>query len=225
MPIVAAFSLTAVAIASFSGTVTRRSDRHVVPSPPRAAPFMDFEHSLINTQGMSSAAFAPARPLARRARAPSRTASASVARSSRASKVNMRSVAIADFTAEAPALSPRRIYSRTELTHQMTNDGQRTMLLFGAKACRTCRMLQPKMERIAASAGVRFLYVHFDSYTAPIFVENSVAATPTVFVYDAYGALADRAVYSSASLPQLSLALERAAAGVDRVASDRFAAG
>jgi len=223
MPIMAAFSLTAVAIASFSGTVTRRSDRHVVPSPQRAAPFMDLEHStLINTQGMSSAAFAPARPLARRARAPSRTASASVARSSRASKVNMRSVAVADFTAEAPALSPRRIYSRTELTHQMTNDGQRTMLLFGAKACRTCRMLQPKMERIAASAGVRFLYVHFDSYTAPIFVENSVAATPTVFVYDAHGALTDRAVYSSASLPQLSLALERAAAGV---ASDRFAAG
>jgi len=68
------------------------------------------------------------------------------------------------------------------------------------------------MERLAAKAGANFLFVYHDVATNGLFAEHEVTQTPTVHVYDAAGALFDRAVYSAADLPRFSSVLGGACA-------------
>jgi len=116
--------------------------------------------------------------------------------------------------AAAPAApAPRRLFSGSELVRALDEHGQRpTVLVWGAKACRTCRRVQPQMERLAAKAGANFLFVYHDVATNGLFAEHEVTQTPTVHVYDAAGALFDRAVYSAADLPRFSSVLGGACA-------------
>jgi len=104
--------------------------------------------------------------------------------------------------------APRRVYSGTELVRALDDHGQRpTVLIFGAKRCRACRLVQPQMERLTTKAGANFLFVYHDVATNGVFAEHEVTQTPTVHVYNAAGALVDRSVYSTADLPRFSSVL------------------
>lgn len=112
---------------------------------------------------------------------------------------------VAEAATDTPNAPPgRRLYSATEVERALAeHDGlAKTVLVFGAKSCRTCRLVQPKMERMAGRAGARFLYVYHDATTSDVFRAHDVKQTPTVLVYDDAGALIDRAAYSTADLPR-----------------------
>lgn len=94
----------------------------------------------------------------------------------------------------------RKLRSDAEVTIALGElEGQPTVLLFGARSCRTCRLTQPKLERLAWQSGARFLYVHHGVETREAFAEHAVTATPTIEVYDSEGDLVDRGVYSTAA--------------------------
>lgn len=193
-----------------------------------ATPTMDFE-SLYDVWGVSSATLLP--PVLRtttRCRAPETSSAwkgredifpvdthvfeALGERDARAtSSVSARTSSRLTSQVMADAATPRRIYSRTELSRALSEtDGQPTVLVFGAKTCRTCRRIQPKMEQLTRKAGARFLYVYHDSATDAIFAEHEISQTPTVQVFDRVGALVDRTVYSGADLPYFSRVLDGA---------------
>jgi len=113
------------------------------------------------------------------------------------------------------APSYHQLHSREELLAALSSSrGRPAVLVFASKACRTCRRLQPKLERAATRAGADFFLVHHDASTDAIFREHGVRLTPTVQVYDAVGTLVDRQVYSTADLPHLSSVLESVAFGI-----------
>lgn len=60
------------------------------------------------------------------------------------------------------------------------------------------------MERIAAKAGARFLYLYHDKLTDAVFNEYAVTETPTTVVYDAQGALVSQEVYAIGDMPRLA---------------------
>jgi len=104
--------------------------------------------------------------------------------------------------------APRRVFSEAELLSALGDPrGRPTVLVFGSKACRTCRLLQPKMQRSAFKHGARFLFVYHDAVTKDIFASRDITQTPTVQVFDAHGSLADHNVYGSADLPRLESVL------------------
>ena len=112
-------------------------------------------------------------------------------------------------TDAARVASPRRLYDGVELRKALARrDGWPTVLLYGSKLCRTCRMIQPKMQQMASTAGAKFLYIHHDRTTDDVFTEHTVTQTPTALVYDASGTLIDRAVYSSSNLAHFAEVLE-----------------
>lgn len=112
----------------------------------------------------------------------------------------------------APHHAPRRLYTAGELEAALSSSrekGLSTVVLFGSKACRTCRLLQPKMEALAARAHAGFLFVQHDRTTKDLFATHGVTQTPTLHVYTGDGTLVDSAVYASSDLPRLSSVLER----------------
>merc|ERR1719240_2402926 len=82
-------------------------------------------------------------------------------------------------------------------------DGTPTLLVFATKRCRACRVLVPKLERIAKQRGVHLLTVYHDSVTDAAFVEHEVSETPTTCVYDGSGTQVSHQVYMADELPQL----------------------
>ncbi|KAL1528973.1 hypothetical protein AB1Y20_010294 [Prymnesium parvum] len=108
--------------------------------------------------------------------------------------------------AEAPP--PVQVFSSHDLASRLRGGGNLpTLLVFGAKQCRMCRMLQPKLQRLAARRGARLLVVHHDRGTHHIFDEYNVTETPTVIVFDAQGRAVRRDVYGNKELPQLDAVL------------------
>lgn len=119
------------------------------------------------------------------------------------------------MAAEAAVGEPasRRLYTDTELLDVLSeHDGRPTVLVFGAKSCRACRRIQPKLERLAASMGARFYFIYHDVSTSALFAQHAITQTPTVQVYSGSGALYERAVYSGADLAHFSSVLDGALA-------------
>jgi len=113
---------------------------------------------------------------------------------------------------------PRRLYSASEMQRALegeSRDGCPTVLMFGSKACRTCRVIQPKMEKLTAKAGATFLFMHHDASTNAIFSERAVTHTPTVEIYNGRGVLVERAVYAPSDLSRLSSVLDGMMVGID----------
>lgn len=103
---------------------------------------------------------------------------------------------------------PERIHTAEELQARLQlTDGLPTVLLFGAKHCRACRMLQPKLERVSKSSGARFLYVHHDKTTDALFAAHDVSQTPTAVVYDARGQEVRRQLVEASELKALGALL------------------
>jgi len=117
--------------------------------------------------------------------------------------------------AEMAPLAPQRLHTRAELLKALDDrGGDPIVLLFGAKACRTCRRLLPTLAQLGRRASARVYYVYYDTTTQHLFVEHAISVTPTVHVYDGTsGALLEHGVYySAAHLSHLSRVLETAVA-------------
>lgn len=112
--------------------------------------------------------------------------------------------------AAAPAVAkPRKISTGAELAHELSQPSDvPTVVVFGAKTCRMCRMVQPKLEKAAAKAGVPLLYMHYNKKSDDVYRELAISQTPTVHVYDAAGTLVSSDVYKVADVPKLKSVLE-----------------
>ena len=109
------------------------------------------------------------------------------------------------YTARRTAPVPERLFLASELRQRLqSSNGVPTVVVFGARTCRACRALQPKMERVAQAAAVRFLYVYHDKLTHDVFDEYQVTETPTTVVFDAAGALVSQEVYAAGDMPRLA---------------------
>jgi len=103
---------------------------------------------------------------------------------------------------------PERIFSRRELQARLAqHGGLPTVVVFGARRCRMCRMLQPKLERLAADGGARFFFLYHDRTTDDVFSEQGVTQTPTTVVYDGVGTEVSREVYTSSGLREFEALL------------------
>ena len=66
-------------------------------------------------------------------------------------------------SAKVAVAKPRKISTAAELALELSQPSDTpTVVIFGAKTCRMCRMVQPKLEKAAAKAGVPLLYMHYD---------------------------------------------------------------
>ena len=111
----------------------------------------------------------------------------------------------------ASALAPRQLHTTEELAALLAAPfGTPTVVVFGAKGCRTCHALQPRLQKIAAQAGATFTYLHYGKPTHEAFVEHEVTKTPTVHVYNGGGTLIDSSVYAPKDVAKLASVLKAA---------------
>lgn len=183
---------------------------HVTSSVPTTA--KPPRGSAIRSRGRTERLVPPASALTHRGIISS-TAST---RSSSSGGISTRSSSqLGSSSASLLAQSYHQLYSREQLLAALSSSrGRPTVLLFASKSCRTCRRMQPKIERAAMEAGADFLFVHHDTSTDALFREHDVRLTPTVQVYDAVATLVDKHVCSTADLPHLSGVLESVAFGI-----------
>lgn len=119
-----------------------------------------------------------------------------------------KAVASEARAAQARAPKSRKVESAAELALELSKPSERpTVVVFGAKQCRTCRQVQPKLERAAAKAGASFLHMHYGAKTDELYREHGITHTPTVHVYDRAGELVSSDVYKLADVPKLARVL------------------
>jgi len=107
--------------------------------------------------------------------------------------------------ARSTVTAGERLYSAADLRKRLAtpSDGP-TVVVFGARTCRACRTLQPKMERIAAKADARFLFMYHDRSTDDVYTEYDVTQTPTTLVFDAAGNQVSRQVWAAKEMPKFA---------------------
>jgi thiol-disulfide isomerase/thioredoxin len=108
---------------------------------------------------------------------------------------------------KARAVAPQKLDTADQLAAALEQIDRPTVLVFGAKACRMCRMVQPKLERVAAQAGAKLLYMHYDKQSEDAYHAHGVTATPTVHLYDGAGELVSAEVYKMKDVPKMAKAL------------------
>lgn len=98
----------------------------------------------------------------------------------------------------AAAPEPRQLRSSQELAAVMAAPwtGIPKVVFYGAKGCRTCHALQPKLQRLAAKARAEFVFMHYGKDTHEAYAQQAITHTPTVNVYDGAGSLVDSAAYA-----------------------------
>ena len=113
-------------------------------------------------------------------------------------------------------LAPKQLYTSAELSNELANlpaFGMPTVLVFGAKACRTCKAVQPRAQQMASQAGAQFRFIHHNTATQAAFVEHGITQTPTIHVYDGEGNLVNSNVYTLKTVKDLGGVLD----GVQKV--------
>ena len=109
--------------------------------------------------------------------------------------------------------APRQLHTADELAQLLAAQSDTpTVIFFGAKGCRTCHALQPRLQKIAAQAGATFTYLHYGKPTHEAYVQHEVSKTPTVHVYNGGGLLIDSSVYASKDVARLASVLKGARA-------------
>lgn len=114
--------------------------------------------------------------------------------------------------ATSTTLKPRQVNSAAELALELSKPFEEpTVVIFGAKSCRSCRQMQPRIEKVAKKAGAKLLFLHYGRETDSVYRQHEIKHTPTVHVYGRDGNLLDSTVYNKPSeLSQLMSILERA---------------
>jgi thiol-disulfide isomerase/thioredoxin len=111
--------------------------------------------------------------------------------------------------AKTASSKPRKIATGAELRQELSQPTDKpTVVVFGAKSCRMCKMVQPKVERAAAKGGAALLYMHYNTESEDVYREHGISQTPTVHVYDTAGQLVSSAVYKVADVPKLASVLQ-----------------
>lgn len=121
--------------------------------------------------------------------------------------------AAAEVSVPKKAAGPKKVGSAAELALELSMPpAVPTVVIFGAKMCRTCRSVQPKVERLATKMGARVLFLHHDKESEPAFREHGIKQTPTIQVYDENGSMISTGVYKVSDVSKLQSVLEEATA-------------
>lgn len=112
----------------------------------------------------------------------------------------------------SPRAKPRKVATGAELALALAERTETpTLVVYGAKTCRMCRMVQPLLEKVAGKAGVRMLSMTYGKKSDDVYRAYNITATPTVHVHDSAGSLvASEVIYEPSDLPKLADVLARA---------------
>lgn len=74
-----------------------------------------------------------------------------------------------------------RLYTSEEVMKLVSASGPEPLvLLFGSKACRACRQLQPRLAKYARKESIAFCHVDHGAATDDAFQELNIVVTPTL---------------------------------------------
>lgn len=93
---------------------------------------------------------------------------------------------------------PVDLFDKAALGAALTQATGMKVVFFGARWCSTCRALQPRLRRLAASRpGVQFYSLTHRPVLADVFAQHNVTEVPSIRVFDASGELVDGTSFSS----------------------------
>ncbi|KAL3905829.1 MAG: hypothetical protein SGPRY_010776 [Prymnesium sp.] len=109
-----------------------------------------------------------------------------------------------EMVASISAPSAVQVFSSRDITSRLNHgEGVPTIVFFQAKYCSMCRGVHPRVERLAAKRGARFLYIYHDKSTAAAFAEYDITEVPTAIVFDGSGTEVSRGLVSTNDMPSL----------------------
>jgi thiol:disulfide interchange protein len=116
-------------------------------------------------------------------------------------------------TSSKKRAKPRKIATGAELARELEQPKDApTLVVYGAKTCRMCKMVQPLLLKAAAKAGAQMLQMTYNKQSDDVYRAYNITATPTVHVHDAMGTLvAADVIYEPSDLPKLASVLSSVA--------------